>query len=72
MLFWMMHQEKFLLQGKFLQEKIGLLHKKKAKVRGRENAEFVIDDLNKETAEVFSKLKLGMFIPNSINFLIIV
>ncbi|MCL7412272.1 MAG: hypothetical protein M8353_01460 [ANME-2 cluster archaeon] len=30
----------------------------------KKNAKFVIEDLNRETAEVFTKLQLGRYIPN--------
>jgi hypothetical protein len=30
--------------------------------KSRKNAEFIIEDMNKETAEVFSKLQLGRYI----------
>jgi hypothetical protein len=32
--------------------------------KSRKNAEFIIEDMNKETAEVFSKLQLGRYIPD--------
>jgi len=32
--------------------------------KGSKNAEFIIEDMNKETAEVFSKLQLGRYIPD--------
>jgi len=32
--------------------------------RGKKNAEFIIEDMNKKTAEVFSKLQLEMHIPD--------
>ena len=30
----------------------------------RKNAEFVIEEMNKETAEIFTKLQLGNYIPS--------
>jgi len=32
--------------------------------KNRKNTEFIIEDMNKETAEVFSKLQLGRYIPD--------
>jgi transposase len=32
--------------------------------KSSKNAEFIIEDMNKESAEVFSKLQLGRYIPN--------
>lgn len=42
------------------QMRLGLVFNDKSK----KNAEFIIEDMNKETAEVFSKLKLGKYIPD--------
>jgi len=40
--------------------RIGLVHNKK----GEKNVEFVIEEMNKETAEIFTKLQLGKYIPS--------
>jgi transposase len=40
--------------------RMGLVHNKK----GEKNAEFVIEEMNKETAEIFAKLQLGEYIPS--------
>ena len=32
--------------------------------KGGENAEFVVEEMNKETAEIFTKLQLGEYIPS--------
>ena len=32
--------------------------------KGEKNAEFVIEEMNKETAEIFTKLQLGNYIPS--------
>jgi len=32
--------------------------------KGEKNAEFVIEEMNKETAEIFTKLQLGKYIPS--------
>ena len=32
--------------------------------KGEKNAEFVIEEMNKETAEIFTKLQLGDYIPS--------
>ena len=42
------------------QMRLGLVFNDKS----RKNAEFIIEDMNKETAEVFSKLQLGRYIPD--------
>ena len=42
------------------QMRLGLVFNDKSK----KNAEFIIEDMNKETAEVFSKLQLGKYIPD--------
>jgi transposase len=42
------------------QMRLGLMFNDK----GSKNAEFIIEDMNKETAEVFSKLQLGRYIPD--------
>jgi hypothetical protein len=33
------------------------------KEKDRENAEFVMEEMNKEIAEIFTKLQLGVYIP---------
>ncbi len=40
--------------------RMGLVYNKK----GEKNAEFVIEEMNKETAEIFAKLQLGEYIPS--------
>jgi len=40
--------------------RMGLVYIKK----GEKNAEFVIEEMNKETAEIFAKLQLGKYIPS--------
>jgi transposase len=40
--------------------RMGLVHNRK----GEKNAEFVIEEMNKETAEIFAKLQLGKYIPS--------
>jgi transposase len=40
--------------------RMGLVHNRK----GEKNAEFVIEEMNKETAEIFTKLQLGDYIPS--------
>jgi len=40
--------------------RLGLIYNGK----GKENAEFVIENMNKETAEIFTKLQLGEYIPS--------
>jgi transposase len=40
--------------------RIGLVHNRK----GEKSAEFVIEEMNKETAEIFAKLQLGKYIPS--------
>jgi Transposase len=40
--------------------RMGLVHNGK----GEKNAEFVIEEMNKETAEIFTKLQLGNYIPS--------
>jgi len=40
--------------------RMGLVHNRK----GEKSAEFVIEEMNKETAEIFTKLQLGKYIPN--------
>jgi transposase len=40
--------------------RLGLVHNRK----GEKSAEFVIEEMNKETAEIFAKLQLGKFIPS--------
>jgi transposase len=42
------------------QMRLGLVFNDKSS----KNAEFIIEDMNKESAEVFSKLQLGRYIPN--------
>lgn len=42
------------------QMRLGLVFNDKS----RKNAEFIVEDMNKETAEVFSKLQLGRYIPD--------
>lgn len=42
------------------QMRLGLVFNDKS----RKNVEFIIEDMNKETAEVFSKLQLGRYIPD--------
>ena len=40
--------------------RMGLVHNRK----GEKSAEFVIEEMNKETAEIFAKLQLGKYIPS--------
>jgi len=40
--------------------RMGLVSNKK----GEKNVEFVIEEMNKETAEIFEKLHLGKYIPS--------
>jgi transposase len=40
--------------------RMGLVHNRK----GEKTAEFVIEEMNKETAEIFAKLQLGKYIPS--------
>ena len=40
--------------------RMGLVNNRK----GEKNAEFVIEEMNKETAEIFAKLQLGKYIPS--------
>ncbi len=40
--------------------RMGLVYNRK----GEKNAEFVIEEMNKETAEIFAKLQLGKYIPS--------
>jgi transposase len=40
--------------------RMGLVHNRK----GEKSAEFVIEEMNKETAEIFEKLQLGKYIPS--------
>ena len=40
--------------------RLGLIYNGK----GKENAEFFIEKMNKETAEIFTKLQLGEYIPS--------
>jgi transposase len=40
--------------------RMGLVHNRK----GEKNVEFVIEEMNKETAEIFTKLQLGDYIPS--------
>jgi len=44
--------------------RLGLLYNEKIKVNNKKNAQFVIEEMGKKTAEIFSKLQLGKFIPN--------
>jgi hypothetical protein len=39
---------------------MGLVNNRK----GEKNAEFVIEEMNKESAEIFAKLQLGKYIPS--------
>ena len=48
------------------QKRLGLVFNDKSS----KNAEFIIEDMNKESAEVFSKLQLERYIPDGINFLL--
>lgn len=45
------------------QMRLGLVYIGEEKDRGKKGADFVIEDMNRSTAEVFSKLQLGRFIP---------
>lgn len=45
------------------QMRLGLVQDNETKGKGKMNATFVIEDMNKGTAEVFSKLQLGKYIP---------
>ena len=40
--------------------RMGLVHNRK----GEKNAEFVIEEMNKETAEIFAKIQLVEYIPS--------
>jgi transposase len=42
--------------------RLGLLYNDK--IKNKKNAQFVIEEMGKKTAEIFSKLQLGKFIPN--------
>lgn len=44
--------------------RLGLLYNDKIVVKNKKNAQFVIEEMGKKTAEIFSKLQLGKFIPN--------
>ncbi len=44
--------------------RLGLLYNDKIAVKSKKNAQFVIEEMGKKTAEIFSKLQLGKFIPN--------
>ena len=46
------------------QMRLGLLYNEKTIVKSKKNAQFVIEEMGKETAEIFGKLQLGTFIPN--------
>ncbi len=46
------------------QMRLGLLYNDKTIVKSKKNAQFVIEEMGKKTAEIFGKLQLGMFIPN--------
>jgi len=43
--------------------RLGLVYTGEAKDKGKKSADFVIEDMNKSMAEVFSKLQLDRFIP---------
>ena len=45
------------------QMKLGLVYVGEGKNKGKKDADFVIEDMNRGTAEVFSKLQLEQFIP---------
>lgn len=44
--------------------RLGLLYNDKIVVNNKKNAQFVIEEMGKKTAEIFSRLQLGKFIPN--------
>ncbi len=44
--------------------RLGLLYNDKIVVNKKKNAQFVIEEMGKKTAEIFSRLQLGKFIPN--------
>jgi transposase len=44
--------------------RLGLLYNDKIVEKNKKNAQFVIEEMGKKTAEIFSKLQLGKFIPN--------
>ncbi len=46
------------------QMRLGLIYNDKTTAISKKNAHFVIEEMGKKTAEIFSKLQLGMFIPN--------
>ena len=46
------------------QMRLGLIFNDKAAANSKKNATFVIEEMGKKTAEIFSKLQLGAYIPN--------
>jgi transposase len=46
------------------QMRLGLLYNGKTILKSKKNAQFVIEEMGKKTAEIFGKLQLGKFIPN--------
>ncbi len=38
--------------------------KRGIRLKSKKNAQFVIEEIGKKTAEIFGKLQLGTFIPN--------
>lgn len=44
--------------------RLGLLYNDKIAVKSKKNAQFVIEEMGKKTAEIFGKLQLGKLIPN--------
>ena len=45
------------------QMRLGSVKNNESNEKGQKNAIFVIEDMNKSTAEVFSRLQLGKYIP---------
>lgn len=45
------------------QMRLGLVQNNESNEKGRKKANFVIEDMNKSTAEIFSRLQLGKYIP---------
>ncbi|MCX6672910.1 MAG: IS1634 family transposase, partial [Methanothrix sp.] len=45
------------------QMRLGLVKNNESNEKGQKKAIFVIEDMNKSTAEVFSRLQLGKYIP---------
>jgi len=52
------------------QMRLGLVRNSESNEKGQKKATFVVEDMNKSTAEVFSRLQLGKYIPARINFLL--